>query len=88
MSLTWPSVGYADDLTSPEKDHAAQLDSLAELFRVHPEYRSGAKEVTLVLMGSSRNADDAARIEKLRALAAEMGIAACFYQTVPRVSLT
>ncbi|KAF8515293.1 glycosyltransferase family 4 protein [Gautieria morchelliformis] len=60
----------------PEKDHATQLRSLAELLETHPEYRSGNKEVKLVLMGSSRNAEDSARIDTLRNLADELGIRA------------
>lgn len=55
----------------PEKDHAAQLYSLHELFKIHPEYRNVVK---LVLVGGSRNAGDAARVEGLRALAKELEI--------------
>jgi len=59
----------------PEKDHAAQLHSLHELFRVHPEYaNTGNNQVRLVLVGGSRNAEDAARVEGLRVLAKELGI--------------
>ncbi|KIJ54528.1 glycosyltransferase family 4 protein [Sphaerobolus stellatus SS14] len=58
----------------PEKDHAAQLHSLAELFKLYPEYRQGKGRVQLFLMGSSRNADDTARVDKLKALAKELRI--------------
>jgi len=59
----------------PEKDHAAQLHSLHELFKIHPEYtNAGDSQVKLVLVGGSRNAKDAARVEGLRALAKELGI--------------
>lgn len=58
----------------PEKDHAAQLYSLAELFKIYPEYREGGLKVKLVLVGSSRNAEDAARVEKLKDLAHELSI--------------
>lgn len=61
-------------MNRPEKDHAGQLRSLAALFEAHPEYRFGSKDVKLVLMGSSRNAEDVARIEKLKTLARELGI--------------
>ncbi|KAF7974291.1 hypothetical protein HWV62_12432 [Athelia sp. TMB] len=54
----------------PEKDHAAMLRALSALFAAHPEM----KDVRMVLIGGSRNAGDAARIEGLRALAAELGI--------------
>ncbi|KAF8510347.1 mannosyltransferase [Hysterangium stoloniferum] len=60
----------------PEKDHAAQLHSLNELFRIHPEYRRGDLAVKLILIGSSRNADDATRIQNLQDLANELGIEA------------
>jgi len=59
----------------PEKDHAAQLYSLHELFKAYPEYtKAGKSQVKLVLVGGSRNAGDAARVEGLRALAKELGI--------------
>ncbi|KAF8574226.1 glycosyltransferase family 4 protein [Ramaria rubella] len=58
----------------PEKDHAAQLYSLAELFKTYTQHRSESDQVKLVLMGSSRNAGDAARVEKLKALAEELGV--------------
>jgi len=56
----------------PEKDHKAQLLSLASLFASHPEYR--ASHVKLVLIGGSRNAEDAARVGVLRSLAQELKI--------------
>ncbi|ETW82230.1 glycosyltransferase family 4 protein [Heterobasidion irregulare TC 32-1] len=59
----------------PEKDHQAQLRALAHLLREHPEYKSSSEDrVRLVLIGGSRNADDAARVESLRALAKELGV--------------
>jgi alpha-1,2-mannosyltransferase len=59
----------------PEKDHAAQLHSIHELFKIHPEYTAaGGSQIKLVLVGGSRNAEDAARVEGLRALAKELGI--------------
>jgi hypothetical protein len=62
-------------LSRPEKDHAAQLHSLHELFEIHPEYAAtGSSRVKLVMVGGSRNAEDAARVEGLRVLAKELGI--------------
>jgi len=59
----------------PEKDHPAQLHSLHELFKTHPEYASeGDHQVKLVLVGGSRNPADAARVDGLRALAKDLGI--------------
>lgn len=59
----------------PEKDHAAQLHALHELSKTHPEYfRGGKEQVKLVLVGGSRNAEDAARVEGLRALAKDLDI--------------
>lgn len=59
----------------PEKDHPAQLHAFRKLLDVHPGYgKPGALQVRLVMMGGSRNAEDAARVEKLRALARELGI--------------
>ena len=69
----------------PEKDHAAQLHSLAELLKTHPEYRNPDTGVKLVLVGGSRNAGDAARIEGLRLLVNDLGIEVRFatYDAVP-----
>ena len=62
-------------LHRPEKDHQAQLRALAHLLREHPEYKSSSEDgVRLVLIGGSRNADDAARVEGLRALAKELSV--------------
>ena len=58
-------------ISSPEKDHPAQLRALYELFQAHPEYR---ETVRLILIGGSRNAEDAARVELLRTLAVKLGI--------------
>ncbi|KIY52569.1 mannosyltransferase [Fistulina hepatica ATCC 64428] len=54
----------------PEKDHAAQLQAFAKLLHNHPEH--GATR--LVLIGGSRNAGDAARVEDLQAQARELSI--------------
>ncbi|TFK48788.1 mannosyltransferase [Heliocybe sulcata] len=59
----------------PEKDHPAQLRAFSVLLSSHPEYRKdGTFPISLVLVGGSRNAGDAARVESLRALAKELGI--------------
>ena len=42
----------------------------------------GDKHVRLVLIGGSRNADDAARLEGLKSLARELGIAVRFPSVV------
>ncbi|KAH9831328.1 mannosyltransferase [Rhodofomes roseus] len=62
----------------PEKDHAAQLHAFHSVLTSYPEYGNGNpgdSQVRLVLVGGSRNAEDAARVEGLRALAKELGIA-------------
>ena len=69
-SAVVPSVMLTPVLR-PEKDHPAQLRALYELFQAHPEYR---ETVRLILIGGSRNAEDAARVELLRALAVKLGI--------------
>ncbi|TFY83136.1 hypothetical protein EWM64_g876 [Hericium alpestre] len=56
----------------PEKDHAAQLRSLHALFRKYGEYKAAG--VKLVLVGGSRNEEDAKRVEGLRNLAKELEI--------------
>jgi len=56
----------------PEKDHKAQLRALETLIRKYPEYKE--RGVRLVLIGGSRNAEDAARVDGLRALAKELNI--------------
>ncbi|OCH87325.1 mannosyltransferase [Obba rivulosa] len=58
----------------PEKDHPAQLHAFHKLLESHPEYRTPEKRVRLVLLGGSRNADDATRVEGLKALAKELDI--------------
>jgi alpha-1,2-mannosyltransferase len=59
----------------PEKDHAMQLRALEALFREHPEYKNGPSSIRLVLIGGVRNEGDASRVEGLRKLANEIGIA-------------
>ena len=67
-----------DYVHRPEKDHAAQLHAFKQLLASHPEYgKPGDAHVQLVLVGGSRNAEDAARVEGLRALAKELGIEVC-----------
>ncbi|CCM03735.1 uncharacterized protein FIBRA_05881 [Fibroporia radiculosa] len=57
----------------PEKDHSAQLRAFHHLLKSYPEY-STPDSVKLVLLGGSRNAEDAIRVEGLRALAKELNI--------------
>ena len=56
----------------PEKDHRTQLLALSSLLKSHPEYRD--PPVRMVLMGGSRNAEDAERVEQLQALAKDLHI--------------
>ncbi|KAF9453183.1 glycosyltransferase family 4 protein [Macrolepiota fuliginosa MF-IS2] len=58
----------------PEKDHPTQLRAFAQLLNAHPEYtKSGVKDpVRLVLIGGSRNDEDARRVANLRRLAQEL----------------
>ncbi|CBQ72408.1 related to ALG11-required for asparagine-linked glycosylation [Sporisorium reilianum SRZ2] len=56
----------------PEKEHPTQLHVLRRLLDTRPDLFSGENGVKLVMMGSSRNADDEARIELLRALATSL----------------
>jgi len=59
----------------PEKDHFAQLQAFSILLNSHTEYKdTGASPLRLVLIGGCRNADDAARVDSLRALARELMI--------------
>lgn len=55
----------------PEKDHAAQLRAFHTFLERYPEFTGQAR---LVMVGGSRNAEDAARVDALRALAEELGI--------------
>jgi hypothetical protein len=61
----------------PEKDHTAQLHTLRRLFSAHPEYLGIESNVKLILLGGSRNAGDAARVESLHQLAKELGVEVC-----------
>ena len=64
----------------PEKDHPAQLRAFANLLSEHPEYKGGEGGVRLVLIGGSRNEGDAARVEGLRRMAEELGVAVSFHR--------
>ena len=74
----------------PEKDHRTQLLALSSLLESHPEYRS--PPVKMVLMGGSRNAEDAERVERLRALTKDLHLevrrskASHFWQTIRQPS--
>ena len=59
----------------PEKDHPTQLHAFHQLLERFPEHKKGGSSpAELVLVGGSRNAADAARVDNLRALAKELGI--------------
>ncbi|KAF5360868.1 hypothetical protein D9756_004945 [Leucocoprinus leucothites] len=61
----------------PEKDHPAQLRAFAELLSCYPEHTRniGTRDpVKLVLIGGSRNEEDAQRVAGLRQLARELKI--------------
>ena len=54
-----------DDKLSPEKDHAAQIKAFKVLLQSHPEYKTDKRDAPrLVLLGGSRNDEDAARDRK------------------------
>ncbi len=60
----------------PEKNHKAQVEAFAKFLEISPKYRND-DSTKLVLLGGSRNAEDAARVEGLRALAKELKIEVC-----------
>ncbi|KAG5645460.1 hypothetical protein DXG03_006005 [Asterophora parasitica] len=64
----------------PEKDHAAQVKAFERLLTLHPKYKGsgsdGSGSIQLVLLGGSRNAEDAARVAGLRQLAEDLGVEA------------
>lgn len=49
------------------------MEAFAQLLNTHPKYRADSS-VRLVLLGGSRNAEDAARVEELRVLAKKLNI--------------
>lgn len=56
------------------------MHSFQKLLERYPEYRGrGASGAKLVLVGGSRNAGDAARVDGLRALAKDLGIEVSCY---------
>ena len=57
----------------PEKNHKAQVEAFAELLKSYPKYRDDST-VKLVLLGGSRNAEDATRVDELRTLAKKLEI--------------
>ena len=57
-----------------------QLRVFHRLLNEHPEYtREDDQRITLVLVGGSRNAGDAQRIQGLHKLARELSIEVCAY---------
>jgi alpha-1,2-mannosyltransferase len=58
----------------PEKDHQLQLRSLQCLLSNYPNFRQGPEKIELVLIGSSRNEGDEARISKLKEQCKELDI--------------
>ena len=72
----------------PEKDHRAQLHAFHQVLKTYPEYLSGGKlPIKLVLIGGSRNAEDAARVEGLRTLAKELKIEVCILSTFSLINI-
>eukprot|EP01104_Vermistella_antarctica_P014549 TRINITY_DN4606_c0_g1_i8.p1 TRINITY_DN4606_c0_g1~~TRINITY_DN4606_c0_g1_i8.p1 ORF type:complete len:414 (-),score=75.81 TRINITY_DN4606_c0_g1_i8:1382-2623(-) len=64
----------------PEKDHSLQIRSFASLLTRLSKSRARsmsrlAEQVTLVLCGSARHEEDIARVDELKRLSAELGIA-------------
>lgn len=51
-----------------------QLRALKLLFDRSPQYKDGPQAVKLVMAGSVRGGADEARVEKLKALAKELGV--------------
>lgn len=67
---------------SPEKDHPAQLRAFAELLDRYPEHRKkdpARDPIKLLLIGGSRNEEDARRVTELRKLAYELEIEVRWY---------
>lgn len=58
----------------PEKEHPTQLYILQQLRTTHPSLFSSPDPIRLVLMGSSRNAEDEKRISMLRLLSTQLGL--------------
>ncbi|KAH7339450.1 glycosyltransferase family 4 protein [Rhizoctonia solani] len=56
----------------PEKDHAKQILAFAKLLEMHPEHKE--QGVRLVLIGSSRNAADEARVKVLQNLVTQLDL--------------
>lgn len=55
-----------------------QLQAFQAFLKAHPEYNiSGHTPITLVLIGGSRNSEDAARVVALETMAKEMDIHVC-----------
>jgi alpha-1,2-mannosyltransferase len=58
-----------------------QVQALAELFKDHPQYRSGEKRIHLTMMGGTRNQEDKDRADGLRRLASELGVSASQFKS-------
>jgi alpha-1,2-mannosyltransferase len=64
----------------PEKNHKLQIESLARLLELHPEYKDDNNDntnntnnsVKLLLIGSCRNDDDRGRVTELQTLVEEL----------------
>jgi len=51
-----------------------QLEAFHLFLEANPHFRTGKSRVLLVLLGSSRNEEDTARIESLKQLAANLNV--------------
>ncbi|KAJ3139377.1 asparagine-linked glycosylation protein [Physocladia obscura] len=58
----------------PEKAHKLQLESLQLFLSSNPKYKSGLQKLTLVFIGSVRNATDQALADSVRTQAIELGV--------------
>ncbi|KAI8050838.1 mannosyltransferase [Syncephalis plumigaleata] len=58
----------------PEKDHALQVKAFKQLLVLDPSLKDGPDPARLVLLGSCRHAEDAARIDALKELADKLDI--------------
>ncbi|KAI9597844.1 hypothetical protein BDF19DRAFT_434621 [Syncephalis fuscata] len=58
----------------PEKNHALQVRSFKKLLALDPSLKDGSQPARLVMLGSSRHAEDTDRINKLKQLTQQLNI--------------
>ena len=77
--ISFPLEGRKREILSlaqfrPEKEHWKQVEALARLFELCPDYKTGPRRVSLIMVGGARHPADEARVGELKALTQKLGV--------------